>query len=116
MPYTLFCTVLGHGDLFPVKVDETQSVDELKTKIRTKKVPEFNHFAVDRLTLYKIKVDFPNENEYDDIMRKVSEPGYVFDPKLKLIPTFKMLKYFEQGPEGDIHILVELPQGKSIDP
>jgi len=67
--------------------------------------------------LHQIKIFIPeDDDEGDNILDGVSQPGYAFDPKHKLFPTSKISKYFGQGPEGDIHILVELPESKSIDP
>jgi len=41
MVYTLFCIVLGQKTTFSVKVDETQTVDELKEAIKNKKPNDF---------------------------------------------------------------------------
>jgi len=52
-------------------------------------------------------------------MHDVSQPDYVFNPKLKLNAVQRISRYFGQSsdrPERNIHILVEPPQSKSIDP
>ena len=117
MVYKLFCIVLGEKSTFSVKVDETQTVDELKEAIKNKEPHKFKDVDSDELTLHQIKIVLPDDDdESDNILGGVSQPGYVFDHKRKLFSTSKMSKYFRQHPEGDIHILVELPESKSIDP
>jgi len=92
-------------------------VDELKEEIKRKSDPRLNDIVAYELTLHRIKIFIPDDDdEGDKILDKVSQPGYVFDPKLKLFPTSKISRYFGQDPEGDIHILVELPPGRSIEP
>jgi len=114
--YTLNCLVPGAKDTFSVKIKKDQSVGHLKHAIKSRKPIDFKDVNADHLTLHLIKVDVSDEEEYESIIFEVSQPGYVFDPKRTLIPTSKISRYFGQGPEGDIHILVELPQSRSIDP
>ena len=117
MVYTLFCIVLGKKSTFSVKVDETQTVDELREAIKNKKPIDFKDVDADHLTLHKIKIVIPDDKDkYKAIKDEVTRPGYVFDPKIELYPMFKISEYFKQDPERGIHILVELPQSKSIDP
>jgi len=115
MEYTLNCIVLGEASVFPVKINDAQLVGELKKAIKNENPNDFKDIDAHHLTLYKIKIVIPDD-EGDNILDRVSQPGYVFDPKDKLFPTHKMSRYFGQDPDGDIHILVELPQSKSIDP
>ena len=115
MEYTLNCIVLGEASVFPVKINNAQLVGELKKAIKNKKPNDFNDVDADQVTLHQIRIVIPDDDdEYNKIMNGISQPGYVFDPKRTLIPTYKISRYFGQGPEGDIHILVELPKGKSI--
>jgi len=115
MVYTLFCIVLGQKTTFSVKVDEGMTVGGLKEAIKNKKPIDLNHVDADHLTLHQIRIFIPDDDDgYNKIMNGISQPGYVFDSKRTLIPTSKISKYFGQGPAGDIHILVELPKGKSI--
>ena len=88
---------------------------ELKEEIKEQQMLAFH-----ALTLYKIKVDISDDDKCDSIMRDVSQPDYVFNLKLKLDAVEERIsRYFGQSsdrPEGNIHILVEPPQSKSIDP
>ena len=117
--YTLNCLVPGAKDTFSVKIKKDQSVDDLKKVIKKKNEPRFNHFDADELTLHQINVDVSNESEYVNIMLEVSQPGYVFIPKKKLHPMQEISEHFEDSDppkRKTIHILVEPPQSKSIDP
>ena len=122
MAYTLFCIVPGDKNLFSVKVNETQTVDELKMAIKKKNEPRFNDIVVHELTLHQIKInlDASDEDEYDRILDEVSQPGYVFTPKRKLRDVWEISQYYgdpSYRQRGAIHILVEPPQkSKSIDP
>jgi len=86
MAYTLFCIVPGDKNLFSVKVDETQTVDELKKAIKSENSHKFENVDAYELTLHQIEInlDVSNEDEYDRILDEVSQPGYVFTPKRKL--------------------------------
>jgi len=86
MQINLYCIVLGEKNPFPVTMDWDRSVGELKDEIKKKKEPEFNHLAADKLTLYKISVDISNVGKYERTMDEVSQSGYVFNPKVKLLP------------------------------
>ena len=117
--YTLNCLVPGDKTTFPVNINEEMKVGKLKNEIKRKNEPRFNYFDADGLTLHQINVDVSNESEYDNIILEVSQPGYVFIPKRKLFPTSKISKYFGEPSDrlrAVIHILVEPPQSKSIDP
>ena len=117
MVYTLFCIVLGQKIPFSVGINEGMTVGGLKKAIKNKKPDDLKDVDADHLTLHQIRIVVPeDDDEYNNMMNRISQPGYVFDPKRTLIPTHKISRYFGQGPEGDIHILVELPESKSIDP
>jgi len=117
--YTLCCFVPGAKDTFPVDINEGMTVGQLKKAIKNEKPIAFKDVDAADLTLHQINVDISNESEYDNIMRDVSQPGYVFILKRKLRAAWRISQYFGKEsarPENAIHILVELPQSKSIDP
>ena len=121
MLYTLFCIVLGESKLFSVKVDETLSVDELRKKIKNEKPFRFKDVDADELTLHKIKVDIDISDtaKYKSKMDEVSRLDCVFNPKIELLPMQWISEHFgDSDPckEKTIHILVEPPKSKSIDP
>jgi len=118
MPYILYCLVLGEATPFPVKINKTQSVAELKKAIKKDKKKDFNDVDANNLTLYKIEVDISDDTKYEAITRDISRPDYVFKPKVLLNVVRQLARVFPAtGPPKDtIHILVERPQSKSIDP
>ena len=92
-------------------------MEELKEAIKNKNPRKFENVDADELTLHQIKIVLPDDiGKCKAIMDEVTQPGYVFDPKTELYPMFKISEYFKQDLERGIHILVELPQSKSIDP
>jgi len=95
MTYTLFCIIEGQYIPFSVKINETQSVDKLKMEIKKETSPGFNNVAADKLTLYKIKVDVSDDNKYENTMHDVSQPDYVFNPKLMLDPGQTISSYLD---------------------
>ena len=121
MVYPLNCIVLGEKNIFQVKINETQSVIELKQEIKKGKDIRFKDIDADELTLHRIKInlDVSDEDEYDRILDEVSKPGYMFTSKRKLRDAWEISQYFgdpSHRPKMTIHILMELPQSKSIDP
>ena len=111
MSYIIWCIIVGETIPFPVNIDETQSVGELKHAIKEEIAPRLNAFPVHQLTLYKIDAKY-DETNYENGVESV-EPNQ--DQKLgfqlrKLSAVFGLA-----GPSDDkIHILVEPPAGESI--
>ena len=116
MEYTLNCLVLGEADPFPVKIKKGQLVGELKEEIK-KKMQRLALIDAHKLPLYKISVDISDTSNYDSTMSELSQPHYVFNPKVKLFPIEFISEHFRRPPNmKTIHILAEPPQSKSIDP
>ena len=74
----------GDSDPFSVEIDETHIVEDLKKKIKTERGITVNAVA---LTLYKIKIDVSNDNDYTRIMNSISQGDYDFANKQKLNVT-----------------------------
>jgi len=114
MKYTLWCLVLGEKSTFSVKVDETQSVDELKKVIRNEKPRPLNDVSAHELTLYKLASDVDeNQSEVEDIKHEL------FDLKKRALkPRDKLANILSNTAnlEKIVHILVVPPQSKSMDP
>ena len=116
MAYTLYCFVLGEAAPFPVKIMKGQTVGELKEEIK-KKMKKLASIDAHTLPLYKISVDVSDTSNYDSTIRELSQSHYVFNPKDKLFPLELISEHFRRPPKGKtIHLLVELPQSKLIDP
>jgi len=119
MAYTLNCFILGAEDTFTVKIKKTQSVGELKDEVKRKNEPKFNHLVAHEFTLHQIYIDISNDAEYANKLVEIPQPGYVFDPKNRLNAPRMISSYFGKPSDRSqdaIHVLVELPQRKSIHP
>jgi len=114
--YTLWCLVFGEGKgtTFQVEIDETQSVHDLKVKIKKKNEIEFKGIDARNLTLYKLTSDVDkNQSEVGDITNErfdLKKPA--LNPMNKLADTLSDTANLE----NIVHILVVPPEGKSIDP
>ena len=55
---TLFCLVQGNAiaQTFPLSINRNENIGQLKKAIKTKKIPEFNFFDVDRLKIWKVQI------------------------------------------------------------
>jgi len=102
----------GDSESFSVEIDETHRVEDLKEKIKTKREITFNAVA---LTLYKIKIDISDDDNYTRIMDLISKGGYDFANKQKLNPSRKISKLFGGDSDETIDVLVELPPGEPMD-
>jgi len=116
MAYTLFCIVPGDKTLFSVKVDETQTVDELKKAIKNENPHKFENVDAYELTLYRVEVDQPHEKQKrnDELKRSFQN----LDECTELDEEQQLSKYFGESPPvgKKYYILVVPPQRKSIDP
>jgi hypothetical protein len=116
MLITFLCIIIGKATIFTVKINGTQYVDKLKDVIKQKLQPTLDKFAADQLTLYKVNITFPTK-ELLEAAKKAISKGSIEYKKLKLEASFKLEDYFQDPPpEKVIHILIQLPQGESIDP
>ena len=116
MSYTLVCIIIGESTAFPVKIDETQTVGELKKFIKKETEPDLDGVAAHRLTLYKVNIDMSDKakftKEVQDISQDLSKTEKeLFNPSEELSHVFKS----PDPLKGNIHILIQLP-GESIDP
>jgi hypothetical protein len=115
MPYKLFCFIPGDKCEFPVDIDETQTVGDLKKKIKEEKALKLNAFDAAELTLYKVNVDISSQDTRRTILKAISNNTYGFDPqKEELAPSWKISEYFEKDSDKTIDVLVELPPGEPI--
>lgn len=116
----LWCITSGtpNGTWFPVDIDENQTVDDLKDKIKEKKPNALAGVDAYALTLYKVNIDVSVGNDYrrinDEIIRGVYE--FIHHPKQELFPSQIMSEVFTGPdlPHEVIHILAERPTGESI--
>ena len=99
---------------FSVVIDENQTVDELKDKIKERNQNGLATVDTYALTLYKVNIDVSVDNNYRRIINEIFRGVYKFihPNKQELFPSQIMSEVFE-GPKLPHHILVELPTGES---
>jgi len=103
----LFCLQNGEGPsrTFSVEMDPTKTVDHLKNLIKTKKAPEFDDIAADKLTLWRVSIPFTDGDELPILLDKVVDKD-----KKKLRPVTRLSKVFPTDiPEETINIIVQRP-------
>ena len=118
MAYTLNCMILGEKTLFPVKINETQLVDELKDKIKEKNGNRFKGLNARDLTLYKLNVA-KSDKDYRKIREAIAQGLFELKETDQLEPTDVISRCFidpDRPKDQAIHIVVVEPKGKSIDP
>jgi len=113
--YKIWCIIIGETTPFSVKVDQTESVHDLKKGVKTEKAPLLNAFAPDQLTLYKIHVD-TTKTTYTTVVQDISQDLSNTQKVKRLDPMDELSDVFgTMGPPKEkIHILVERPAGESI--
>ena len=117
MVYTLWCLVLGDKTTFSVKVDGTQTVDELKEAIKNQALHKFENVDAYELTLYRVEGDQSctwqeRIDEFERLSQNLNEGTKLGDVEQQLSEIFG-----ESPPKGKkYYILVVPPQCKSIDP
>ena len=102
----LNCLVLRDdtSHIFTVKIPDNDNVSTLKEAIRTKKTPEFNHVAADKLVIWQ--VSFPDD---DNLPQMLDELNFVESNALRRAST-KLSKVFPTRPEDEhLHILIQRP-------
>ncbi|KAF9078942.1 hypothetical protein BGX23_005644, partial [Mortierella sp. AD031] len=67
--FNLFCLVNGEAssNAFSIKIPSTDTVDDLKDLIKTKKAPRFDDVAADELTLWKVSIPVVPANKHRPI-------------------------------------------------
>ncbi|KAF9314603.1 hypothetical protein BG003_003981, partial [Podila horticola] len=103
---SLFC--LAHvepsSNAFPVEIESTKTIGDLKDLIKTKKTPEFDDIAADKLTLWRVTIPITDDdNETPILLNNVT--------KKKLGPLTRLSKVFPEDipEESIIHIIVQRP-------
>ncbi|KAF9900515.1 hypothetical protein EC991_007219 [Linnemannia zychae] len=112
---TLFCLVDGESTPFPVKIESTETIGSLKDEIKLKNAPEFDDIAADKLTLWRVSIPVPED---DDNQPPILLNNIVTKDKKKLGPATRLSKVFPaELPEETIHFIVQRPpQGREPEP
>ena len=108
--YTIFCLLKGETIPFSVRIGESQSVDDLKDRIKEKRSVILVEAL--ELELYRIDVD---ASDLQKAIKDVETLAQTLIPTDRLNPTLKLNKVFPSGaPDDQIHILVRVPEGESF--
>src|SRR5258706_15428122 len=108
--YTIFCLLEGEMDPFPVRIDESQFVGDLKDRI-TEERPDVDVVAV-KLELYRIDVD---ASDLQKAIKDVETLAPRLIPTDRLNPTLDLNDIFPEGvPRKKIHFLVRVPNAESF--
>jgi hypothetical protein len=105
MELKLFVFLVGSNSAaFSVKIDSSETIDELKEAILAKKPHDLKDIDADRLTLYKVALDG------DDDKKLAHEAAQATRVESKLKPSFEVSDYFStQPPRGNVSIVATLP-------
>ncbi|KAG2045763.1 hypothetical protein BDR06DRAFT_1015318 [Suillus hirtellus] len=99
----LNCIVLGDNPhcIFPLNIEWTEIVGDLKEVIKEKKRPEFDHVATDCLELWK--VDLPINEMIEQNLNNLT-----LDPMKSLSPVDEMVEIFPDAPlHKYLHIIIQ---------
>ncbi|KAF9314251.1 hypothetical protein BG006_003963, partial [Podila minutissima] len=82
------------------------TVDDLKEHVKTKKSPEFDDIAADKLTLWSVSItDDDNDDEIPIVLDNINNKD-----KKKLRATRGLLEVFpDKPPKNTIHVIVQRP-------
>ena len=118
--HTIFCTIHGgnpaSSQSFSVKIDENETVGELKDYILQKKPKSLANVEADELILYKINAfgdttEERNKSLQKEILRVQELRG---DGELDICETISSVFLGGSPPPKTYHILAVLPQGEPI--
>jgi len=99
----LLCVIHGESTPFPVRIDKTLLVGDLKDEIKKKKENDFRNIDADKLTLWNVDILY----DEDVIKQLVLVESAVIK---KMSPVRKISRYFENPPkEEHIHVVIERP-------
>jgi Crinkler effector protein N-terminal domain len=103
--WSIFCVVVDENSPFSIKIQPDATVDDLKDSIKAKNQPEFDGFAANRLTLFK--VDVPAQ-DMGEARQQIAALGL---PSMGIMnAVFELRDYYsEPPPKKTIHILVQSP-------
>ncbi|KAF9307968.1 hypothetical protein BG003_011803, partial [Podila horticola] len=103
--------VEGESTPFPVKIEFTETIGELKKAIKAEKANDFRDVDADKLTLWKVSIQITDDDDEIAILL-----NSVTGDKKKLGPATRLSKVFpEELPEKTVHIIVQRPSQSQSD-
>src|SRR5690242_17512620 len=102
---TLLCLVHGDSSVFPVRIDKTLLVGDLKDEIKKKKSPKFDDIPANELTLWKVDISDDDEAAIQQLALQAHTANEIL-----MWPTREISEYFENQPtRRHIHVVTERP-------
>jgi hypothetical protein len=112
---TISCVVHGENRPFPIEIESTEPVDELKNRIHATR-SAWNRIAARAVVLWKISI--PDDDELEAKLKSIKLDGSdIGVEELRVIPPLS--RYFSGDNDlikGNIHVLVQLPAHPSAQP
>ena len=103
---SLFCLVDGEPtfNAFPVGIEVSKTIGDLKELIKTKKSNQFSDVDADQLTLWRVSIPVVVANKHKPIALNEFESATELDPTDDLSDVFE-----ETPPKKTIHVIVQRP-------
>ena len=100
--YKLFCLIENSSTAFSVTIVATETVDDLKKRIKDEKSNALQNVDADQLKLWKVEIPDDQEIDFSSLA-----------PEDELKPTRRINRYWEATPlEDHIHVCIRI-QGNS---
>ncbi|KAG0069968.1 hypothetical protein BGZ92_004574, partial [Podila epicladia] len=101
---SLCCVVDGESISFPVKIESTETIGDLKDAIKTALSPQFDDIAAKDLTLWRVSISLVPLKDRKPIILKQIDSAEELDPGNDISDEFE-----ERPPKKTIHIIVQRP-------
>ena len=101
---SLFCVVDGESTPFPVEIESTKTIGNLKKLIKSEKTPRFDDVAADELTLWRVSIPVDSPGKRKPVVLSEDESATELDPMDDISDVFK-----KTPPKKTIHIIVQRP-------
>ncbi|KAI8594854.1 hypothetical protein EDD21DRAFT_65187, partial [Dissophora ornata] len=99
-----FCLVNGESTSFPVEIDSTKTIGDLKDAIKAKKAPRLDDVAADELILWRVSIPLVPKKDRKNISLSDVLSKEELDETDDLSHVFKVMP-----PKKTIHIIVQRP-------
>jgi predicted oxidoreductase (fatty acid repression mutant protein) len=107
--YTVWCVLADEPNLFSIKIESSESVDDLKKKIyeANKNTPAFAEIAARHLKLYHVEISDLEDMAKDELEKAVTQK--LAEHPAELGPKKKLANIFNGGPKDETLIIVQSP-------
>lgn len=112
MSKTIWCFVIGGNKTFSVRIDPTESVDDLKNQIKSTRSHQLNHVDAGDLILYRAKINNPIKK--DERIKELGRLSQNLDECLVLDDEEQEVSeiFGDNPPGGKYYTLVWVPEGE----